>query len=148
MMNYMRKADAVCTYKLTKAPFPLRPQSAPQLPTPKQSQNLRVARPMSHMLHHSSTNTSMYALAASRSPVYARDTPYAIQPTLATGALVAAFGLLFYLSSFENHLYADSVSGKATPLVAAALWMGHARRTQPESDKVQLMKELAHIGSL
>ncbi|WFD19182.1 hypothetical protein MCAP1_001405 [Malassezia caprae] len=148
MMNYMGKADAFCAYKLTKAPFPLRPQSAPLLPTPKQSQKLRVARPMSHMLHQSSTHTSMYALAASRSPADARRTPYAIQPTVATGALVAAFGLLFYFSSFENPLYAEGLSGKVTPLVAAALWMGHERRSQPESDKVQLMKELAHIGSL
>lgn len=148
VISHLNKADAPRAYKLTHAPFPLRPQSALRLPTPKQSQSLHVARPMHHMLHQSSAHSSMYAFATSQSPVYTQSLPYARQPALATGAIFAALGLLFFFSSFEKPMYADGIYHETTPLVAAALWMGHARRTQPESDKVQLVKELAHIGSL
>lgn len=149
MMNYMNKADMFCSYKLTKAPFPLRPQAAPQLPIPKQSQSLRVARPMSHMLHQSRAHTSAYAVPISRISHPTQSISFAVQPAMAAGALATVLGMLLFLASLENPLYADGITrDEVTPMTAAALWMGHARRTQPESDKVQLMKDLAQIGPL
>lgn len=105
--------------------------------------------PMSRMLCQSHARTSAYVSTPSPSSGQAPIWAGAVKPAMASSALVAVLGLLFLGTGYANSWYVEPLSyGPATPMVAATLWMGQARRMQRKADQVQLIKELAHVGPL